>query len=118
MSCQRCSGVRIVKMTAKCSDMCNCSMVNDSKKETDGYVPRDMNIGGGDYVEFSFCLDCGQIQADFPVTETELERHVPASIELCPKCDSKSVFEYRKKGQWLCHCCGRVFTTFMKEDNK
>ena len=26
-----------------------------------------MGIGGGDYIEFAYCLDCGQIQKDFPV---------------------------------------------------
>jgi len=114
MSCKRCSSNRIVSMTAKCSDMCSCSIVGDSRKESNGYVPCDMGIGRGDYVEFSFCLDCGQIQADFPVPETELEQYVPASIELCPKCESESVFEYRK-GQWLCHCCGKTFTTFIKD---
>jgi hypothetical protein len=33
----------------------------------DGYVPSKMGIGGGDYMEFSYCLDCGQIQGKFPV---------------------------------------------------
>jgi hypothetical protein len=32
-----------------------------------------MGIGGGDYVAFSYCLDCGQIQGDFPLPETGME---------------------------------------------
>jgi len=37
-----------------------------------GYVPRDMGIGGGDYVKFSYCADCGQIQGEFPVKLEEI----------------------------------------------
>jgi hypothetical protein len=38
-----------------------------------GYVPRDLGIGGGDDVEFDYCLDCGQIQGRFPLPATEIE---------------------------------------------
>jgi hypothetical protein len=46
------------------------------KVEHHGYVPRDLGIGGGDYVKLSYCLDCGQIQpgkTDFPLPVTGLE---------------------------------------------
>jgi hypothetical protein len=39
-----------------------------------GYVPDDMGIGGGDYVEFDYCLQCGQIQGRFPRGITSLEK--------------------------------------------
>ena len=58
--CQRCSSVRDANIGGKCSDMCGYS-VGDGDA-LDGYVPGDMGIGGGDYIEFDFCLDCGQIQ--------------------------------------------------------
>jgi hypothetical protein len=35
----------------------------------DGYVPTDLNVGGGDYMEVRFCLECGQIQGEFPISE-------------------------------------------------
>ena len=35
-------------------------------KEQIGYVPSSLNIGGGDYVEFKYCLSCGQIQGKWP----------------------------------------------------
>jgi hypothetical protein len=38
-----------------------------------GYVPRDLGIGGGDDVHFAYCLDCGQIQAAFPLPPTQME---------------------------------------------
>ena len=38
-----------------------------------GYVPRDLGVGGGDDVHFTYCLDCGQIQGRFPVPPTRTE---------------------------------------------
>jgi hypothetical protein len=68
--CQRCESTRLASITSKSSD-CNFVQVGDNEK--DGYVPSDMGIGGGDYVEFVWCLECGQIQGDWPVESTELE---------------------------------------------
>jgi hypothetical protein len=32
-----------------------------------GYVPTGIGIGGNDYLEFDYCLNCGQIQDEnFP----------------------------------------------------
>jgi hypothetical protein len=45
----------------------------NGKVEHHGYVPRDIGIGGGDYLKMSYCLDCGQIQGEFPLENTELE---------------------------------------------
>jgi hypothetical protein len=39
-----------------------------------GYVPRDLGIGGGDDVQMTFCLDCGQLQGAFPLPLAELEQ--------------------------------------------
>lgn len=69
MSCT-CGSARLCDYGGKTSDM------NDFRvggKEGDGYVPYDMGIGGGDYVEFTYCLDCGRIQGKFPLPKTELE---------------------------------------------
>ena len=54
---------RILRVSAKCSDLCCVSYEKDGKtvKETDGYVPSNVGIGGGDYVEFDLDLDTGQI---------------------------------------------------------
>ena len=43
-------------------------------KDHDGYVPDLDCIGGGDYLEFSLCMDCGKILGDFPVSEENIER--------------------------------------------
>jgi hypothetical protein len=40
---------------------------------SDGYVPSDIGIGGDDYIDFIYCLECGQIQDEFPLTITSIE---------------------------------------------
>lgn len=71
MKCQRCSSERIVKISGKTSDMCSAQI---GKAEHDGYVPRDIGIGGGDYLGFKYCLDCGQMQGTFPLPTCQLEQ--------------------------------------------
>lgn len=70
MTCKKCNSNRVADVNGKVSDMC---FVSINGKEHDGYVPKDMNIGGGDYLEFQYCLDCGQIQGKFPLPTTKLE---------------------------------------------
>lgn len=71
MAC-KCGSERIANVTAKCSDMC---CIDFAGTEYDGYVPDDMGIGdgSGDYVTFSYCLDCGTIQGQFPLPPTSME---------------------------------------------
>lgn len=54
---------RIAYVIGKCNDMCRFQAVegNEIIHEQIGYVPDGFNIGGGDYLEFTFCLDCGRI---------------------------------------------------------
>lgn len=70
-SCQRCGSTRVVSISAKCSDLCFAAMSGD--REHTGYVPYDIGIGGGDYVDMIFCLDCGQIEGEFPLPVAEIE---------------------------------------------
>lgn len=66
MKCSTCDGRRIIDMSAKCSDMFSMSCITEGVDDYCGYVPYEMGIGGGDYVEFKYCLDCGQIQGSWP----------------------------------------------------
>jgi hypothetical protein len=68
--CQRCSGSRLARILAHCSDMCSVDLAGQHLRD---YVPRDLGIGGGDDVNFDYCLDCGQIQGAFPLPPTEME---------------------------------------------
>jgi hypothetical protein len=71
MKCQKCDSDRVLNVSGKCSDMCSYSLKG---QEADGYVPDDMGVGGGDYLEVNVCLDCGQLQGEWPLPKTELEK--------------------------------------------
>lgn len=73
MSCNKCNSNRVAEVSAKCSDCCG---VNLGDSTHDGYVPKDLGIGGGDYIDFSFCLDCGQLQGNFPLPPAEIEKDI------------------------------------------
>ena len=68
MSCKTCGSERVVSVSGKCSDM--FGLAGDGV-DMDGYVPDGIGIGGGDYMSFCYCLECGQIQDDFPVKTPE-----------------------------------------------
>lgn len=76
-TCQRCQSTRLVESTGKTSD---CYAGQCGAKEVDGYVPDDLGIGGGDYLDFTHCLECGQIQGKWPLAKAKIE-HQP-----CPTC--------------------------------
>ena len=67
MTCQRCKSNRIVNILAKCSDGCHFDFPSEGIRRL-GYAPRIPYVTGfdEDYVEFSVCLDCGQMQGEFP----------------------------------------------------
>lgn len=66
MNCQRCNSIRVLNVSA------------NRNGDAEGYVPHYLGIGDGDYVEFSYCADCGQIQGAFPLPpfENEEEYHL------------------------------------------
>ena len=66
MVCRNCSSDRILSVNGKTSDL---NYIQYKGYEIDGYVPRDLGIGGGDYLKFNYCLDCGQVQGTFPIDE-------------------------------------------------
>ena len=72
VKCQSCGSTRLMNISAKCSDCCVISLANQDVEEN-GYVPSDSGVGGGDYIDFQYCLECGQIQCDFPLDKTSLE---------------------------------------------
>lgn len=77
MSCDNCGSGRVATITAKCSDLF-CFSYNDI--DYDGYVPDDLGIadesGYGDYVEFSYCLECGKIQGEFPISDKRVKESI------------------------------------------
>ena len=68
MKCSRCESENIVRINAKCSDMFDMrGNIGGKEVQHEGYVPYDINFGGGDYVEMNVCSDCGQVQGKFPI---------------------------------------------------
>lgn len=78
MSCQnqKCKSDRLVSINAKCNDLFDAEH-NDNNYS--GYVPGDLGIGSGDYVEFEYCLECGHIQGDFPMQPAKIESSIDES---------------------------------------
>jgi hypothetical protein len=70
MTCQRCNSPRVAVVSSKASDLHSFSIGEHSKH---GYLPTDMGVGG-DYTELDYCLNCGQIQGEFPLPKCALER--------------------------------------------
>lgn len=71
MNCQKCKSGRVLDISGKCSDCCSYEL---NGKSSHGYVPDDMGVGGGDYLEIMVCLDCGQLQGTWPLPETKTEQ--------------------------------------------
>lgn len=69
MGCQNCKNDRIMSINGKTSDLFSAYYKGHEK---DGYVPHDMGIGGGDYIEIDYCLECGQIQGEWPIEDPDL----------------------------------------------
>lgn len=83
MKCQRCESERVLEGGGKSSDMNEFCVGNktvwhdgssriDKKPGPADYVPHGLNIGGGDYIEIDVCLDCGQMQGEWPVPSDNL----------------------------------------------
>ena len=61
-----CGSTRIMSVSAKCNDLCSVSLDDEGKE---GYVPSGVNIGGGDYVQFDVCAQCGHMLGTWPLPE-------------------------------------------------
>lgn len=69
--CIRCKADRIMSVSGKVSDRLWMEYLKTGV-EYIGYVPTGLGIGGNDYLEFDYCLACGQIQDEnFPFLATE-----------------------------------------------
>jgi hypothetical protein len=78
--------------------------VND--KEHDGYMPGNLGLGGGDYIEFSICLECLRLQRTSPIGHTKFDgpRHRSGKAKRKPGeplADLQSL-EARWPGQCAC----------------
>jgi hypothetical protein len=68
--------LKTISVSAKCSD---CFFLRGKTQdgehiEYDGYVPHGLNIGSGDYIEFTLDLETGKILNWKPVNADTLEQ--------------------------------------------
>lgn len=68
MTCN-CGSIRIISVGGKCSDR---AWIAYRGKDYNGVVPQCLGVGGGNYLEVEFCVDCGQIQYFKPIPEPTL----------------------------------------------
>jgi len=57
-------GKKVLSISAKCSDLCCTQYVDENDNvivESDSYVPQNLNLGGGDYVDLDIDIETGQI---------------------------------------------------------
>jgi len=73
MKCQNCKGqAKLYQVHAKCSDLYTHVNVKTGK-DYDGYVP-DWIGEYGDYVSFTICRHCGQVQGNWPHTDKTIDK--------------------------------------------
>jgi len=69
--------MRTLLIQAKCSDCCVIELIDTEAnitKENHGYVPRNLGIGGGDYVKLEVDIDSGKIIGwEYPENEDILQ---------------------------------------------
>jgi hypothetical protein len=74
----KCDSDRVALVCGKTSDMFQFQYKDI---DHDGYVPEGLPIGGkyGDYIDFDFCLECGKIQGNFPVSDETVKKAIEAA---------------------------------------
>lgn len=83
MICTNCRSERVLSVSGKCSDMgwaClqprSDAKASDKVIENTGYVPADLNIGGGDYLEIDVCLECGHMRGNWPISDRHARQQI------------------------------------------
>lgn len=103
MGCQRCKSLRLSRIQAKCND----SIVFDlpGKGSVVGEYPLELeDIAADDYVDFTFCLSCGQVQGTFPI---ELDKGKEKYCSEC-KCERFGIVLFNGRKMRACSDCGAL----------
>lgn len=65
MKCQKCDSEHVIEFGSHGRD-CNIINAPSFDVEYDGYLPYISDVCGGDDMLLNVCLNCGQIQGQFP----------------------------------------------------
>ncbi len=66
--------MRTLNVSAKCSDCCFTELHDSEAKirlSSDGYVPKGLGVGGGDYIEITIDVDTGKVVGWKPFTNED-----------------------------------------------
>ena len=66
IKCMRCGSARVAHISAKHSDTFSFICDADGVEIEGDYAPDVEGLCEGDYTDFHVCLECGQMQGDFP----------------------------------------------------
>ena len=63
-----------IQIVAKCNDMCSLHAYdgNNTSLQKQGYVPRGLGIGGGDYIRLTIDAETGKIEGWKPLTKDQI----------------------------------------------
>lgn len=82
LNCTNCKSDRLMRISGKTSDLFHAHYKG---KDYNGYVPNGIVIGDdgyGDYIQLTYCLECGKIQGKFPVSEKKATEFFKDSAEI------------------------------------
>jgi len=75
--------MRVLTISAKCSDLCTTRYKDKNGKITESkdyaYVPYNIGVGGGDYVEMNIDMETGQILNWKSVNDTKVIKAIKES---------------------------------------
>jgi len=69
MKCQKCDSERILEVQTGVEE---CSYTYDGE-EYECVAPIIDNVSDGLYVDIALCLDCGQVQGEFPAEDPDFD---------------------------------------------
>ena len=90
-----CECTRIARVNGKVDDRISIEIGSNEFG-----LKEEFGIGGGDYIHFDYCLDCGKIQAKFPRPQI--------SNEICAECGGIEFGEMVGQYTRYCKTCGMV----------
>ncbi len=96
IECQECGSGRIYDAGGHGKDLNWYSYMGH---EEHGYLPDIKNLGGGDDLEISVCLDCGQAQGKWPVEGPTFD------LDSCPECGYGLPVEIDLEKEFCCPDC-------------
>jgi len=94
---------RLTYVHAKCGDLITITH-NNKDYNLNHIQAHAFGVGSGDYLKFTYCMDCGRIQGSFP-------RPIFTDNGACPDCGCEERLELLNNLTYKSYCkeCGVLF---------